>query len=233
MSSSTQLMKEGSVVVWKDVSGTPIYYSSGMAIDADGAPNAYHQQGSPPGLDYLGNAGQPGNWWGIVTDTGESDGNPIIQKSSDPCPGFYVSPTSLVDKNLSTSSPRRYVDSTTIPYIALPGDLIKAKYAYVGDFAIVYNTTNQKQTPAIVGDVGPSGKIGEGSIALATALGVNSSPHNGGTSGGLFYIVFPASRLSPSWPLTVAQITSAANALFTTWGGQAKLNQTLADLQST
>jgi hypothetical protein len=35
------------------------FYESGLAIDADGAPNAYHPCGSPPGLDSLAAAGYP------------------------------------------------------------------------------------------------------------------------------------------------------------------------------
>ena len=46
---------------------------------------------------------------------------------------------------------------------------------------------------AIYGDRGPRTKIGEGSIALARALGIPSDPVRGGTQGGVTYIVFPGS----------------------------------------
>ena len=45
------------------------FYEAGMMIDADGAPEAYNPD-NKSGLDYLGNAGTPGNWWALVTDTG-------------------------------------------------------------------------------------------------------------------------------------------------------------------
>jgi Fungal chitosanase of glycosyl hydrolase group 75 len=66
-----------------------------LGIDADGSPHAYHPNGSPPGLDYLANAGKPGNWYGIVTDNQKASGNPVVQGSSDPAPGFYISSTAL------------------------------------------------------------------------------------------------------------------------------------------
>jgi hypothetical protein len=53
---------------------TAFYYSSGLNIDADGAPNAYSPNDT--GIDYLANAGSPGNWWGIATD---GSGKPYIQ----------------------------------------------------------------------------------------------------------------------------------------------------------
>ena len=41
------------------------FFEAGMMIDADGAYRAYHPQPGK-GLDYLGNAGKPGNWWALV-----------------------------------------------------------------------------------------------------------------------------------------------------------------------
>ena len=66
-----------------------LFFVAGMTIDADGSPRAYHPRGSPPGLDFLANAGSPGNFFGIVTDR---HGNPVVQSADDPAPGFFVSP---------------------------------------------------------------------------------------------------------------------------------------------
>jgi len=44
------------------------FYKSELTIDADGAYRAYHPKNI--GLDYLANAGSPGNWWALVTDNG-------------------------------------------------------------------------------------------------------------------------------------------------------------------
>ena len=71
------------------VSGVPVYwdgkiitYTGEMTVCADGSPRAYGPEGcSPEPLDYLGNAGYPGNWWGITTD---KYGNPYVQQDSSP-----------------------------------------------------------------------------------------------------------------------------------------------------
>ncbi len=67
-----------------------------MAIDADGANGqtggvpVYAPKGyTPAPLDFLANAGGPGNWFGVVTDTNASDGRPVKQKDGDPAPGAY------------------------------------------------------------------------------------------------------------------------------------------------
>jgi len=62
-------------------------FERGMDITAAGSPRAY----GPPGvdaLDYLGNAGQPGNWLGLVTDNGQPSGTPVIQTKTTQRLGF-------------------------------------------------------------------------------------------------------------------------------------------------
>lgn len=164
--------------------GDVLTYESGLAIDADGAPNAYHPAGQ--GLDALANAGKPGNWWGVVTDDGTAKGNPVVQQANDPFPGFYVSATSLEDPAYVRSDPRRYVWSTKVPYVVLPPQLLK--HARLGDFAMVER--GGKRVFALVADTGPKDKLGEGSIALADALGIASSPRAGGARSGVRYVVF-------------------------------------------
>lgn len=173
----------GSTTVFR-ASGA-LVYSSGLMIDADGAPNAYGPDGK--GLDHLANAGKPGNWWGVVT----RDGQPVVQGESDPYPGYYVSTTSLEDKQYAATDPRRYVDSGTVPYVVLPPALLKE--AKLGDFAAVINESNGRVAYAQVADVGPKDKLGEGSIALAAALGIKSDPKRGGVGSGIRYVVFPKS----------------------------------------
>lgn len=189
------------------VGGVPVFvengvvrWTAGLAVDADGAPNAY----APPGsglkpLDALANAGRPGNWWGIVTHTGRPDGIPIIQTASDPAPGYYVSTTSLIDRSRPRRDPRRYVDSTRVPYLAIPPEILRLGVK-LGDVAHV--AYKDRSSPAVVADVGPRGKIGEGSIALAVALGLDGSPRRGGTSAGVECAVFCGS--SRGWPRTEA-----------------------------
>jgi hypothetical protein len=190
------------------------FYEAGMQIDADGGYHAYNPDGKS-GLDYLGNAGKPGNWWALVTDNGKPSGNPVIQSSSDPAPGFYVSTTTLEDTTQDVKDPRRYVDAESINFIVLPGrSNLGAK---LGDFVVVIRPDTANWDYAVYADVGPGNKIGEASIALAASLGIPSNPKNGGTGHGIVYIVFPGSQ--KGWPLSQPDIDQNGAGLFSQWGG--------------
>jgi hypothetical protein len=190
-----------------NVGGVPVqqldgalFWQAGLAVDADGCPTAYAPLGSHlAALDDLACAGHPGRWWGLVTDTGRPDGTPIIQRSDDPAPGFYVSTTALVDPSHPLRDPRRYIDSLHIPYLSIPPELETAG-ARLGDVAMVINRSTGASSPVILADIGPRRKIGEGSIALATAIGLNSSPRHGGTASGVVCILFTGS--GRGWPRT-------------------------------
>lgn len=174
--------------------GTPVgrlpdraafFFVSGMAIDADGAPNAYHPDDI--GLDELANAGKPGHWDGIIT---AGDGIPLIQQQTDPSPGYYISCTSLFDKSKKVTDPTRYVDASKIPYVALPRDLADREGLQLGDLAFVVNLHNNRSSYAIFADIGT---LGEGSIALADTLGIWSNARQGGEADGILYLLFPGS----------------------------------------
>jgi hypothetical protein len=225
MSEPSAKFDVGGATVW-ELDGV-LLFAAGMQIDADGAPNCYHPptaahplSGRPPGLDDLRNAGQPGNWWGVVTDTGVASGAPIVQGPLDPYPGFYVSQTSLCDRSRARIDPRRYVDSSTVPYIVLPGREFRDR-AELGDMAMVF--FRDISVAAIYADVGPSHKIGEGSIALATALDFYAGINAGRERRDVVYVVFPGSRAAPPWPLTLDQIHAAATARLEAWGGTARV----------
>jgi hypothetical protein len=197
------------VPIWELPGSQAFFFVSGMAIDADGAPNAYDPDDT--GLDDIANAGVPTHWDGITTD---GDGNPLIQGESDPFPGYYVSCTSLSDRNKKFTDPTRYVDAAKIPYVALPNDLADQGGARLGDFAVVMNLRNGKWSYAIYADIGT---MGEGSIALADNLGIWSDARRGGESDGILYLVFPGS--GNLQPRTIDEIQSGAEKLLHNWGG--------------
>lgn len=171
---------DGSPIIQK---GNVVSFRAGMNINADGSPHAYHPDGSPPGLDYLSNAGHPGNWWGIATNVG---GYPYIQGSLQSAPGFYVSTTALQNPAYDASDPRRYVDSEKVPFIVLPSNFpVKVKLG-----AKCSVTFNGKKVDAIYADIGPRFQLGEGSIALAKELGINPDPKRGGTEDKMLYEVY-------------------------------------------
>jgi len=208
-----------------DDDDSAFFCEAGMMIDADGAYHAYHPD-NRSGLDYLGNAGRSGNWWALVTNNGEPNGRPLIQTDTDPASGFYISTTSLEDSNCDRKDPRRYVNAEAVNFIVLPGRL--GLGAKLGDFAVVIRPATGAYDYAVYADVGPASKIGEGSIALAAALGIPSSPKSGGVGHGIVYIVFPAS--AQSWPLSQPEIDQYGAQLFAKWGGVDKAKECFPDL---
>lgn len=205
--------------VWKLPGGKAIAFKAGMAIDADGAPKAYHKDDAKA-LDNLANAGKPGAWQALVTDTGKPDGKPVVQGGGDPAPGYFVSTTSLFDKNKPARSPARYVDASKVPYVAVPPEAMDWGVE-LGDLAVVMNGKNGRIAFAIVADVGPPAKLGEGSIALADAVGIASSPRDGGLPFGVVYAVFIHSGNHA--PRPVAEIDREGQRLFDALGGRATL----------
>ena len=198
-----------------------VVFKSGMAIDADGAFRAYHPD-NRLGLDSIEHAGHPGDWWAIATDTGKPSGRPVLQGKGDPAPGYFVSMTSLFDPTISSEkNPHRFVDSVSIPYLVLPPEGFK--HAKLGDFATVINLRNGKVSGAIVADESARDlPMGEGSFALAKALGIDADPRNGGIENGVAYIVYPGSGNGK--PRTLDEISSISKRHFVTWGGTPRLN---------
>lgn len=159
--------KAGKASTYADVeafSGTNgSFFLTKLAVDADGAPRAYHPDdiGS---FDYLAN-------------TSPADLGPL-QGPDDPAPGFYVSDTSLCRPGGDPDSPGTYVDASAIPYIVLTNGSYPSQDGKVpkpGCVAFVVDTKTGGSTGAIFADVGHA--VGEGSIALACRLGLDPFSH--------------------------------------------------------
>lgn len=225
----------------------PFFFLAPLEIDADGAPDAYNPQNT--GIDYLRNAGEPGNWWGIATD---SSGTPYIQGADDPCPGYYVSTTALVTSSHcpGVQHPSYYVDSEQIDFIVLPSNLSEIGLTggvRKGDIALVLRTDNPMQRVyAIYADVGPActldptspTHLGEGSIKLSQDLGNNPfvrDQHNVlrascGIASGVFTVVFPGSGCGTA--LSPDEISERGEAAFASWGGETALAEALSRVGS-
>lgn len=181
------------------------------AVDGDGAFNCY----GPPGtkhLDDLANAGKPGDWYGIQTDTGEKDGNPIVQGPDDPCPGCYVSTTAYQDHTKKTSDPTRYVNASEVPYVVVTGLMEHQFGVRAGDVGKVLDESTGKVVYFVAADVGLH--LGEVSIAMAEAFGVPSSPRTGGDVKRNFRFVLFL-RSSKPWPRTQEDIAQQVQAYYT------------------
>ncbi|MEM7155285.1 MAG: DUF6519 domain-containing protein [Myxococcota bacterium] len=202
-----------------------VLFESGLTVAANGAPEAFHPDGAP-GLDALTDAGRPGDWWALVTEGGGSRGTPIVQGEEDPAPGFYISSTALVDAERRQDDPRRYVDASQIPYVALPGghDLFGAQ---LGDVATVLHLDSGMVAHAIVADEGPPDLLGTGSIALANSLELDADPRDGGASSGVVYLVYPGT--GDGKPRSAEEIDEIGARELERLGGRAELER-LAEL---
>lgn len=225
MPGKAQISSIAGVNVYRKDGNNAFFYKSGLMVDADGSPRCYHPNDAVA-LDNLEMAGYNGNWWALATDNMQENGTPLIQKSSDPAPGFYVSMTSLFDGSKPYADPARYVNAEVIPYMVIPASLKNATNAQLGDYAAIINTVTGKITYGVFADVGPEGKIGEASMKAAEEVGVNNNPKTGGThSKEIIYIVFPGS--SDGFPKSVPQIHSKGKSLLDNWGGAELLKNLL------
>jgi hypothetical protein len=210
--------------VYQLADGSAMFFTAGMDIDADGAPEAYNPENT--GLDINSDAKDGDTWVGIVVD---DDGEPVVQQPGDPAPGFYVSTTSLEDTSKEDSDPRRYLDATTVPYIVIPGG--RFGQARLGHPVLVVDERTGQRVKGIVGDIGPRFKIGEASMFLAASIvkeriyelndpdpGKFSNPREGGTSEKRFRYIILTGLKPLSMPCTVKQIAAAVD------GGLENLN---------
>ena len=219
-SSKMEIIKTvGGVSVYQD--GAALVYQTGATVNGDGSPHCYHPDPGK-GLDYLANAGSPGNWWGIETD---DSGKPVVQSIYDVAPGYYVSTTALVVPGVPQGFPERYVDSERYPFMVVPGNF---GYGWkVGDVGFCYNLGTGDNMFCCTGDVGPTNHVGEVSMLLARCLGVNYDPKRGGVERGIAYVVFPGSdsQYRP-WRLKCR----IAQDQFTKWGGMAHLKRAITQM---
>lgn len=170
-----------------------ISYSAGLMIDADGDPRAYHPDGVS-GLDSLSSAGYPRGGWRNILAVDQND-NAYVQKYGDPAPGFFVSMTTYRHKpngmRIPQTDPRSWVDAGKVPYVVVPPQVRMLPAGIVLGCKVIVKYRD-KVVQAVVADIGPRTKIGEGSIALAKALGIKDSPRNGGLEDkGVLYYIYP------------------------------------------
>lgn len=188
----TPLLTVGGVDVFWD--GVKLWFTADMDVDADGAngqfgyPVAYRLDDL--GLDALRNAGFPyGGWHNVLAASPTDHARPYVNVV-----GSCVSKTAL---DLLPAAPEhtaaKWVDSFSVPYIVLPPEVIRAVGPVVlGCACRVVHSGSGNGTDAVVADVGPTGRIGEASIAAAKACHVNPNPRTGGDNQRRYlYECFP------------------------------------------
>jgi hypothetical protein len=165
-----------------------VHFTADADIDADGAngqngaPAAYRVDDT--GTELLANGGMQriGNrvicakhWARDIVILGP-DNEPKVFPG-----GIIASKTWYRHPGVPMDNPAAYVDSETVRYIVVPPIIVQATRGVVrGCRARV--TFGGRSIDAVVADKGPSGRVGELSIAAARSLGIPASPRTGGIS---------------------------------------------------
>lgn len=198
-----------------------ILFVGKYTIDADGAPDAFGPNNT--GIDNTSSAGTKGNWWALATDAENCgpSGKPLVQGPEHPHPGLYISKTTLINPDVKNcASQQRYVNSRTIPFVALSSQIARIEKSVKGNLVVVLPESGQPQF-AVHADAAPVYGIGEGSMALASLLNLNPNPRNGGTNERKFvYLVLPERM---GYPASANAVVEAAKTAFAAWGGMEKL----------
>ena len=140
--------------------------------------------------------------------------------------------TYLPDTSLH-SADGKPLNSYTVPFAVIPlryrDRATMAKQPWLGEFVNIGDVGMAFYKGAvkeyIYGDYGPGQKIGEGSVDLAKALGINPSPLYGGIQGippqrGVVHVAFlgsarnSAKHAHPTTTLETAEIAALARSLF-------------------
>ena len=112
-----------------------------------------------------------------------------------------------------------FLIAATDPYIVLPGIFARAKDAgKVGDYAVVI--FGDKIYPSLVGDVGPSDKVGEASLRIAKEINALATPYNRPVSElKVTYLIFPGTADTPFGPPDLERIRARCEKLVQEIGG--------------
>ena len=103
---------------------------------------------------------------------------------------------SYLRRGITDMKGRSFLIAEYDPFIVIPVNLLTSSDPFapnVGDFAVVAH--GGKVYPAIVGDGGPTFKVGEASLRMAKEINPKSSPYSRPVSDlKVTYVVFPGSR---------------------------------------
>lgn len=176
-------------------------------------------------------------WYGIVAEGAVKIGTrtvngvkPVVQRDGS---GFYVSPTSLVDKSVTDrADQRRYVDPLRVASAVVPSNVLRQGIA-LGSYGVAIHATKKAAVPFVVADAGP--RIGEGSPALARQVAglaptddiTLKNRYDGQVDKADVLWVFFGGPAQPYDHTQPALVADAARAAFEQWGGMARLAQCL------
>lgn len=246
----------GRISLHRDARQGAIAFASQMAVNTDGAPDSYHPDDI--GITHICNGVSVGpecTWkaeclpdfrqarsegfrgptkicfFGMVADR---NGIPLVQKEGHPKPGFFVSTTALQQPGVANEEPDAYLDSNEIPFVVIPRTWQKQEHhgLGLGDYAVVLRKSTGVLSFAIIGDLGPAKKLGEGSVALHTALGNDPfqmrfgvrRARKGIDGRDVVYVLFPGSRRRGE-RITKELIAREGKRLLAEFGGDEKVRR--------
>jgi hypothetical protein len=179
-------------------------------------------------------------WYGVLAE-GEATVagrkvkgiKPVVQGDGS---GFYVSPTSLVDRKITDlADQRRYVNPLRVASAVVPSRLVRAGVP-MGSFGVAMHSAKKLPVPFVVGDGGP--RIGEGSPALARLVGglpltdemTLRNRYAGQVDGKSVLWVFFGGPAMAYDHTQEADVAVRAQAAFEAWGGVERLTSCAASL---
>lgn len=168
-------------------------------------------------------------------------------KAGKPCPpvdGFLVSATALHKAGVVDACDiSNYVDALVTPALVLPKNPragvseFAQRNARVGDLVVAVRPQQLEPVFGVVGDTGPSNKLGEASVAMTgKLLKKTAAPINyrelrgkppfqgkGWSVPATAVLIFPGTRDAKEPFMTVDRIDPAASEEFKRWGGMPRL----------
>jgi hypothetical protein len=127
-----------------------------------------------------------------------------------------------VQKELNDLKKYSFLIAKADPYVVLPGFMFRQpSHSFqpkLGDCVVVIY--QGKLYPALLGDVGPSYKIGEASLRICSQLDPRSSAYNRPASDlNITYIVFPGTAEDPPGPPDLQKLHDRCSSLLNEIGG--------------
>jgi Fungal chitosanase of glycosyl hydrolase group 75 len=127
-----------------------------------------------------------------------------------------------LNREISDLKKYSFLISKADPYIVLPGFMLRqANHPFLpkfGDYVVVIH--GGKLYPAILGDAGPSYKVGEASLRLATQIDLKANAYNRPSSDlNITYLVFPGSAEAQPGPPDLSKMHDRCAELLNELGG--------------
>lgn len=96
----------------------------------------------------------------------------------------------------------RSLNAEIEPFVVVPLAIIRGtKGKVLGSLVLCSNQENGKRARGVVGDIGPAGKLGEVSVAMARMLGLSGSPLSGGTDAKVIEYTIYVGQAAPGYAL--------------------------------